>query len=84
MKNEIHEAIRPDIEVVVRTGNGELAVIGMFKADDSSWDVVVGLVDDQERDGVVAALELAVTAVSSASLVEPRVVGRTEEGGPPF
>lgn len=86
MSNAKHEAIQPDIEVVVRTGAGELAIIGLFVADPQSWDVVVGIVDSDERAGVEGALQIALSAVQGASFMEPRMVGGTdtEEADAPF
>jgi len=83
MKNVVHEAVQPLIEVVVRSGKDELSIIGLFEGEGGSWDVVVGIVDGDEREGVESALQIALAAVQGASFMEPRVVeGKTGDGDP--
>lgn len=79
MKNVVNEVELPGLEVVVRNGSGEIAVCGMFKSDERTWDVVVGIVDHTERDGVAAALQLALTAVQGATFVANGMVGVPRE-----
>lgn len=74
MKNAIPEAVEPDIEIVIRTYNIESAVIGIFDAGGSEWDVVVGINEVNTRDGIQSALQLALDAISRATFVEARTL----------
>ena len=57
----------PEIEVVVRVGETELAVCAFFSAGGEGWDVVVGIDSPQNRDSVASALDAAAEAVRAAA-----------------
>lgn len=66
-KLESTSVLEPAIEVVIRTGAIEVAVIGIFPGENATWDVVVGISELGQREGVQGALELALNALSSAT-----------------
>jgi len=74
-KNEIHEVVEPDIEIIVRTGDREIAIIGIFEAGPGNWDVVVGIDEAELRGSVQSALQLSIDAVSRAHFGAVRTLG---------
>lgn len=59
---ESFAVVEPDIEVIVRSGEHEIAVVGIFQNKSNVWDLVLG-VDDTDR---IAALVDVFTFVASA------------------
>lgn len=78
MKHESHEVAEPDIEIIVRTGERELAVIGIFEAGLNNWDVIIGIDASELRGSVQAALQLGIDAVSRADFSPLRTLGDRE------
>lgn len=75
MDFEVVEAVEPDIEVVVRAGEQELAVIGLFQNKSDVWDLLIG-VDDVERVEQIRSLFTAIlAALPLASFSEVRTAG---------
>lgn len=58
---------KPEIEIVVRVEEQELAVVSFFSAGGEGWDVVVGIDNPTNRDAIVLALETCAEAVRSAA-----------------
>jgi len=75
MKREITQVAEPDIEIVIRVGEREIAIIGIFKGDATTWDVIVGIDEANARDSVHSALQLAIDAVSRAHFSPVRSLG---------
>lgn len=88
MKDESLEAVEPDIEVIVRSGMQELAVIGVFQNKSDVWDMLIG-VDDQERlDSLSTLFEVIVDALPIATFSKVHEPGGTQlgflDGEPPI
>lgn len=84
MTNEIHEVTEPDIEIVVKVGEREIAIFGIFSAGESEWDVVVGVDQADSRHAIQSALQLAIDAISSAHFSAIRTLGIESGEHPPF
>lgn len=84
MKNEINEVAEPDIEIVVRSGEREIAILGIFKADATTWDVVVGVDEADNREYIRDALQLGIDAISRAHFSAVRSLGDEPGGLPPW
>ncbi len=70
MKSENKKKLQieqPEIEIVVRVGETELAVLAFFSAGGEGWDVVVGIDTPQNRDAIAAAFDAAAEAVRQAA-----------------
>jgi hypothetical protein len=76
-----NEAVEPDFEVIVRTGEHEAAVIGCFRTGANEWDVVVGIQSTDTRDGIQSALQLAIDAISRTNFMEVRTIPVPGGGG---
>jgi len=75
VKNASNEIADPDIEIVVRAGLREVAIIGIFAAGDTTWDVIVGIDEADTRASICSSLQLALDAVSRANFSPVRSVG---------
>lgn len=72
--------VEPDIEIVVRVGKQELAVIGVFQNKSNVWDILVG-VDDTERVSQLSTLfEAVYLALPLANFTEVHGAGDTDAG----
>lgn len=69
------EAVEPDIEIVVRCGEHETAVFGLFENKSDLWDVVVGIDDASNREAVMDALSIARGAMEVAHFYSLRTAG---------
>lgn len=58
---------QPEIEIIVRNQQEELACLAFFSAGATEWDVAVGLSDPKNRDAIVSALQSAADALASAA-----------------
>jgi hypothetical protein len=75
---------KPDIEIVVRVGETELAVLAFFSAGGEGWDVVVGIDSPANRDAIASAFDAAAEAVRGAAF-RPIPTNQHEGGyNPPF
>lgn len=74
----------PDIEIVVRVGETELAVCSFFGADENGWDVLVGIDTPTNREPVALALSAAAEAVRSAAFHPLPTAGYEGSDNPPF
>jgi len=74
------KAVEPDIEIVVRVGEFETAVFGLFQNKLDVWDVVVGIDDAENRQGVMDALAIARGAMADANFQEVRTASGTGGG----
>jgi D-serine deaminase-like pyridoxal phosphate-dependent protein len=75
----------PELEVVVRMDQQELAVIAFFKDGDEGWDVLVGISDPTQRDAIASAIDAARSALVDAAFTA--YAPPTNDGGdytPPF
>jgi len=79
MKNESLEIAEPDIEIVIRTGDREVCLIGIFKVGDNEFDVIVGIDEADTRTGIQSALQLGIDAVSRAHFMATGSIG--SDGG---
>lgn len=70
MDFESVKAVEPDIEVVVRSGEQEIAVIGVFQNKSDVWDLVVG-VDSSERREQLVTLFTAITSAIQVATFAP-------------
>lgn len=75
MKNESAEVVEPDIEIVIRTGDREICLIGIFKVRDNEFDVIVGIDEADTRAGIQSALQLGIDAVSRAHFMATGSIG---------
>jgi len=74
------KAVEPDIEIIVRVGDIETAVFGLFQNKLDVWDVVVGIDDAENRQGVMDVLAIARGAMADATFQEVRSTGGTTGG----
>src|SRR5258707_441750 len=65
----------PVIEVIVRSGNEELAVIAFFPDGAGGFDVVVGVGDPATRDSLKAAFIACADAMGKAAFRPTRAIG---------
>jgi hypothetical protein len=75
----------PEIEVTVRAGDEELAVIAFFDAGATEWDILVGVSNPALRESLIIALQSAAAALAGAAF-RP-IPTRDTQGGdnpPPF
>lgn len=78
MINESFKAAEPDVEIVVRSGEQEIAVLGFFQNKSGVWDVIVGVDDRDRRDQLLALFSLATSALQIASFDALRTSGVSE------
>lgn len=64
----------PGVEVVLRSGDTELAVLAFFSDGAGGWDVVVGVSDPAQRDNLKAALVAAAEAMGAAAFRPTRTI----------
>lgn len=83
-KNESFEAAEPDFEITVRTGTYEIAVIGVFRVDNETYDMVIGVDDSQRRSELQTLFGLVISALPIAAFGEVRNAGNANVGSPPF
>lgn len=69
------KAVEPDIEIIVRSGEHENAVFGLFENKQDVWDVVVGVDDAENRQGIMDVLEVARRALEVAAFQPIRTAG---------
>lgn len=72
------KAVEPDIEIVIRVGEQEVAVFGLFENKRDVWDVVVGVEDPDQRAGLMDALEIARSALEVATFQPTPSTGTPE------
>lgn len=75
MDVESIKAVEPDIEVVVKSGQHEITVIGLFQNKSDVWDVVIGVDDVGRVDELRALFKTVDAALSSASFHAVRSTG---------
>lgn len=75
MDVESIKAVEPDIEVVVRIGQYEIAVIGVFKNKPDVFDLVFGVDDSERVDQLQTLFSTLAAALPSASFSEVRTAG---------
>jgi len=78
------EAVEPDFEITVRNGTYEIAVIGVFRVDDETYDVVIGVDDAQRRAELQTLFGLIISALPIAAFTEVRNAGNANVDNPPF
>jgi len=84
-KNAQNIVEEPGIEIVVRSGVAELAVIAFFEDGTGGWDVVVGVSDTSKRDALKAALVAAADAMGAAAFRPTRTIDHAgNDYAPPF
>jgi len=76
-----NEVLTPGIEIIVRTGDKEVAVIAFFRDGTRGYDVVCGIDDSRQRDSICAALQQAAEAMAEASFHVVDAEG-TQDTGP--
>lgn len=70
--NAVLELVEPDIEVIVRSGEQEIAIIGIFQNKSNVWDILVG-VDEVDRANQLSSLfEAILLALPLASFTSAR------------
>lgn len=79
MSHEIIEVAEPEYEIVVKRGDEEIAVIGIFDAGNGDFDVVVGVSDQSVTLAVESCLQLAGAAVQGATFEQVRDVSPNPE-----
>jgi len=83
MKNEVISAAEPDFEIVIRTGDEEFAVFGLFRESEFVWDIVCGVDHLERRADIALLLQLTSDAIQSAHFGAVRTV-ETGTGDAPF
>lgn len=88
MKRERKQQIKvetPDLEITLRQGDEELAVVALFGAGATEWDVLVGISDPALRNAVTLAFRTAAEAVESAAFrLIPTPDYERSDNTPPF
>lgn len=59
--------VTPDVEVVVRSGQQELAAIAFYAAPSTEWDILVGLSHPSSRNNIASVLRYAADAIEAAA-----------------
>ena len=75
----------PAVEIIVRSGDAELAVIAFFADGNDGWDVLVGIADPTSRNNLKSTLRYAAEALDNSTFHKPgtkRTAG--EDNTPPF
>ena len=76
---------QPSVEVIVRTGDEELAVIAFFSDGTGGYDVVVGVSDTKARDSLKAILHSAADSMGAAAFRPTRATANEGmDDSPPF
>lgn len=76
------KAVSPDIEVIVRIGELEIAVIGLFQNKRGVWDVIIGVDDVDRRESLATLFTTVATAIPSATFGYVRSTGAAGDEGP--
>ena len=75
MENESYALVEPDVEIVVRSGEHELAVIGLFQNKSDVWDILVGVDDTGRLDQLITLFDFVRAALPAATFGEVRASG---------
>ena len=78
MDYESIKAVEPDIEVTVRVGELEIAVIGCFQNKRNVWDVVFGIDDVARVGSLVTLFTLLTDTLPLATFNQIRTSGSSE------
>jgi len=73
--NESVKAVEPDVEIVVRAGEHEIAVIGLFQNKSDTWDLLIGVDDGERLDQLLSLFTFVVAALPAATFGEVRTTG---------
>jgi len=73
----------PSVEVVVRAGEQELAIIAFYPAKGGEWDVLVGLSYPDSRANIGTVLKWAAEASASAAFPRGVPTFPTDHGDKP-
>jgi len=75
VNNESVKAVEPDIEIVVRAGEHEIAVVGLFQNKSDTWDLLIGVDDGERLDQLLSLFTFVTTALPAATFGEVLVAG---------
>jgi len=80
-ENESFEIVEPDIEVIVRVGEYEIGVFGIFQNKSGVWDLVIGVDDTERIESLTTVLHFIASALPSASFRAIRTSGEFYDWG---
>lgn len=63
---EAENVVLPDIEILVRAADFDVAVVAMFKRDEGGWDIVCGIQAPDDAAAISTALTEAAASVMSS------------------
>lgn len=75
MAHESFEIAEPDIEIIVRSGEHELAVMGLFQNKRGVWDMVLGIDDTSRIDQLITLMDFISASLPVASFRTVRSAG---------
>lgn len=68
--------VKPELEVIIRTANVEIAVVAIFREEDDTLNILCGIADPSDRHALANLLELAGEAVREALYSQSTLGGR--------